>query len=230
MPQAMAEGEATCATKLGEKNVFGQVRLRVTPSRHQVVPRVTDELLDEETRRVLGRFLPAIRNGLLSEAERGPIPGFPLIYADIWILGGTVTKESAEAAYGMAAATAMRIALSKTNATIAEPHMKFEVIAPEEMVGHVVGDLNRRGAHIADVRLIGGGKKVVLGHVPLSRMFGYATAMRSLTSGLGTYTLEPLDYQPVPESELKQRFGDLLVEPGPAHREAGAAARAHRPR
>jgi elongation factor G len=214
MPQATADGEATCAMKLGEKNVFGQVRMRVTPSRRQVVARVTDERLDEEARRVLGRFLPAVRNGLLSEAERGPIPGFPLIYADIWILGGTVTKESAEAAYGMAAAIAMRTALSKTNATIAEPHMKFEVISPKETVGHIVGDLNRRGARITDVRPLGGGKKVVLGNVPLSRMFGYATAIRSLTSGLGTYTLEPLDYQPVPESELKQRFGDLLGESG----------------
>jgi len=212
MPQAMAEAETTCATKLGDKNVFGQVRVRVTPSRRQVVPRVIEELLDEEARRVLARFLPAIRNGLLSEAERGPMAGFPLIYADIWVLGGTVTKESAEAAYGMAAASAMRTALAKTNATIVEPHMKFEVISPEETVGHVVGDLNRRGAHITDVRPIEGGKKLVLGNVPLSRMFGYATVIRSLTSGRGTYTLEPFDYQPVPESELKQRFGDALED------------------
>jgi len=173
---------------------------------------VTEELLDEESRRVLARFLPAIHNGLLSEAERGPIAGFPLIYADIWVLGGSVTKESAEAAYGLAAAGAMRTALSRTKATIAEPHMKFEVISPEEAVGHIVGDLNRRGAHITDVRPIEGGRKVVMGNVPLSRMFGYATVIRSLTSGLGTYTLEPFDYQPVPESELKQRFGDSLGE------------------
>jgi len=209
MPQAMAEGEATCATRLGDKNVFGQVRVRVTPSRRQVVPRVTEELLDEESRRVLARFLPAIRNGLLSEAERGPIPGFPLIYAEVWVLGGSVTKESAEAAYGLAAAGAMRTALSRTNPTIAEPHMKFEVTSPEAAVGHIVGDLNRRGARITDVRLIEGGRKVVTGNVPLSRMFGYATVIRSITSGLGTYTLEPFDYQPVPESELRQRFGEL---------------------
>jgi elongation factor G len=213
MPQEPAEGEFTCATTLGEKRVFGHVRVRVTPSRRQVGPRVIEELLDEESRRVLARFLPAIRNGLLSEAERGPIAGFPLIYADVWVLGGTVTSESAEAAYGMAAARAMATALSRTRATIAEPHMKFEATVPEEMVGNVVGDLNRRGAHLTDVRPVDGGQKVVTGNVPLSRMFGYATVIRSLTRGLGTYTLEPLDYRPVPEGELKPRSKNDRSQP-----------------
>ncbi len=225
MPQVAADSEAACSTTLGDKAVFGQVRVRVTPSRAQLIPRLTEELLNEEARRVLGRFLPAIRTGLLSEAERGPVAGFPLVYADIWILGGAVTKESAEAAYGLAAAQAMRTALAQTRAVIAEPHMKFEATAPEESIGHVVGDLNRRGAHITDVHLIEGGLKIVTGTVPLSRMFGYATVIRSLTSGRGTYTLEPADYQPVPESELKQRFGDLLAGP-----KAPGGARAAGPR
>jgi elongation factor G len=145
------------------------------------------------------------------EASRTPV-GAPGAGGRAKALTGTVTKESAEAAYGLAAASAMRTALSLTNAMIAGPHVKFEVISPEEAVGHIVGDFNRRGARITDVRPIEGGQKVVTGNVPLSRMFGYATVVRSLTSGRGTYTLESFDYQPVPESELKQRFGDSLGE------------------
>ena len=200
-PQTSAEGEATCAVKLGEKSVFGHVRVRVTPSRLQVAPRVRDDALDAATRKLLARFLPAIRNGLLSEAERGPRAGYPVIYADIAVLGGTVTNESTEAAYSMAAAGALRDAMVRTEATVVEPHMKFEVTAPEESTGHIVHDLNRRGATITDLRPIEGGNKVVAGHVPLAQMFGYANTLRSLTRGLGTFTLEPYDYQPLAGSD-----------------------------
>ncbi len=210
-PQVEATGESTYAQKFGEKNVYGNVRVQVTPSKRQVGPRVTDEWLDLESRKALARFLPAIKDGLISEAERGPVAGFPLIYVDVAILGGQVTTESAEAAYSQAAAHALRTALAKTNATIVEPHMKFEVTAPEKSVGDIVNDLNRRGADITDMRPIEGGKKVVTGNVPLSKMFGYATTMRSITAGLGGYTLEPFEYRPVGEHELKQRFGDFLA-------------------
>jgi elongation factor G len=203
MPQASAEGEATCVVKLGDKSVFGHARVRVTPSRRRMAPRVTEELLDAKSRKLLERFLPAIRNGLISEAERGPLAGFPLIYVDIAVLNGTVTTESVEAGYSMAAASALRDAMSKTQATIVEPHMKFEVTAPEGSIGHLVNDFNRRGAKIADLQPVEGGRKVVTGHVPLAQMFGYADTMRSLTSGLGTYTLEPFEYQPVARSEVK---------------------------
>ena len=210
IPQAAAQGEATYAAHVGDKNVYGNVKVQVAPSKRQVAPRVTDELLDGESRKQLAKFMPAIKDGLVSEAERGPVAGFPLIYIDVAVTGGNVTTESAEAAYSSAAANALRDALSKSRATIVEPHMKFEVTAPEKSVGDIVNDLNRRGADITDMRAIEGGKKVVSGNVPLSKMFGYATSMRSITQGLGAYTLEPFEYRPVPESELKQRFGDFL--------------------
>jgi elongation factor G len=142
----------------------------------------------------------------LSEAERGLVSGFPLVYADLAVLGGTTTAESAEAAYSLAAASALREALRQARVTMVEPHMKFEVTAPEESVGHIVNDLNRRGANITDLRPIEGGRKAVIGHVPLAKMFGYASTMRSLTAGLGTHSLEPLDYQPVSEDEFRQRL------------------------
>jgi elongation factor G len=196
-PQVAAEGEATCAVTLGDKSVFGQVRVRVSPSKKQVAPRIVEALLGDEARKLLGRFLPAIRNGLASEAERGPVAGFPLIYAEIAVLGGSVSPQSAEAAYSAAAANALRDALVRTNAVVVEPHMKLEVTSPTDSVGDIISDLNRRGATITDLRAVDAGRKVVSGHVPLSKMFGYATMMRSITGGLGTYTLEPFDYRPL---------------------------------
>ncbi|MBN2506666.1 MAG: elongation factor G [Verrucomicrobia bacterium] len=196
-PQSPAEAEATCAVKLGDKSVFGHVQVRVAPSRAQISPRITEDLLPESSRKLLARFLPAIRNGLRSEAERGPVAGFPLVYADIALLNGTVTAESSEAAYSAAAASALRNALPHTNATIVEPHMKLEVTLPSEAVGDLLNDLNRRGATITDMRPADTRRKRVTGHVPLSKMFGYATTMRSITGGLGEYTLEPFDYRPV---------------------------------
>jgi elongation factor G len=195
-PTVAAEGEARCAVRLGDKSVFGHVRVRVTPSQRQVAPQILEEFADEESRKLLLRFLPAIRNGLLSEAERGPAGGFPVIYADISVLGGSVAAESADAAYSAAAAGALRNALAATRASVVEPHMKFEVTSPQEAVGDIISDLNRRGASITDMRSIDGGRQVVTGHVPLSQMFGYATTMRSITGGLGTYALEPYAYRP----------------------------------
>ena len=197
IPQTPAEGEGTCAVKLGDKSVFGHVRVRITPSPAQVAPRITEELPGEPSHKLLARFLPAIRNGLLSEAECGPVAGYPLIHAEIALLDGTVTAESAEAAYSVAAANALRDALFRTNATVVEPHMRFVVTVPAESVGDIIHDLNRRGADITEMRTGDGAQKVLLGNVPLSKMFGYATRMRSITGGLGAYTLEPFEYRPV---------------------------------
>lgn len=87
--------------------------------------------------------------------------------------------------------------------------MRFEVTVPEEYVGDALNDLNRRGADIremeAEDRL-----KILRGNVPLSKMFGYATMIRSITQGRGGYSLEPLDYRPVPDAELQRMFGGLL--------------------
>lgn len=199
MPQVPAEGEATHEVKLANKTIFGHVRVRVTPSKHQIAPRLTEELLDEASRKTLQRFLPAIRDGFLSELAQGPVASQPVIYAEVALLGGTVSPESADAAYSAAAVRALREALSRSQAVVVEPQMKFEVTSPAESVGNMVSDLRRRGAEITDLRSIDGDRKILSGIVPLAKMFGYATAMRSLTSGRGAYTLEPFDYRPVAE-------------------------------
>jgi elongation factor G len=83
--------------------------------------------------------------------------------------------------------------------------MTFEVTVPDEYVGDIINDLNKRNAEIGHMDSAPGAK-VVRGNVPLSQMFGYASRMRSLTQGRGGYTLEPFEYRPVPANE-RSRFG-----------------------
>jgi elongation factor G len=93
---------------------------------------------------------------------------------------------------------AMRKAVEEAGALLLEPIMSLEAVAPAQYLGDIIGDLNSRRADITHVQ-DRGDLRVVAATAPLSEMFGYATALRSLTQGRGTYTLEPSDYRPAPK-------------------------------
>lgn len=196
---APARGEERCHIRVGEKTLFGHVVLELRPDRSAVAPQVRVEL-PPDLEKELRRFLPAIREGILSAAGSGTIAGYPLIYLQVGIVGGTVSPESAEPAYSAAAVAAFGRALRAAPSALLEPHMKFEVSVPEEYAGGVIHDLQRRGAEITEMDAAGGGRSI-RGHVPLSRMFGYTTVLRSLTQGRGQHLLEPFEYRPVPPEE-----------------------------
>ncbi|MBI2932822.1 MAG: elongation factor G [Planctomycetes bacterium] len=206
---APATAEERTVVKAGERTIFGHVVLALQPDRTGVAPKFT-VALDGETEKAIRRYIPAIKEGALSAAESGSIAGYPLIYLEARLVGGSVTPESAEAAYSAAALNAFRKALAKTKSTILEPHMRFDINVPEEYAGAILNDLNKRGA-VIDEMLSAPGLKILRGNVALSKMFGYETARRSLTQGRGSFTMEPFEYRPVPEHELKQRFGGLLA-------------------
>jgi elongation factor G len=202
--QGPAEAEERYTVKAGEKTLFGHVKIRLEPDRTAVAP-VFEARLDFESEKNLKRYIPSITDGLLSAAGSGPVAGYPMTYLRCVLIGGTATAESAEPAYAAAAAQAFRVAVGKIEATVLEPHMTFEVTAPDEYIGDIINDLNKRGAEIESMDSAPGAK-VVRGHVALSQMFGYASRMRSLTQGRGGYTLEPYEYKPVPANE-RSRFG-----------------------
>ncbi|MHC4606959.1 MAG: elongation factor G, partial [Planctomycetota bacterium] len=194
--------------RMGEKNVFGHVAVEIRPSKAEVSPTVVTDL-PQDLERPMRPYVKAVEDGLRSAVESGNIAGYPMIYLEVRFVGGSVAPDSAEAAYSAAAVNAFRKALQATQSAVLEPHMRFEVTAPAEYVGDVLNDLNRRGAEIQDMEAQEGAK-VLRGNVPLSKMFGYATSIRSLTQGRGSHTMEPLDYRAVPEAELKQMLGDFL--------------------
>jgi len=206
--QAPASAQERATIKAGEKTLYGHVALELVPNRDATSPKFA-VMLDAETEKELRRFVPAIKEGALSAAEAGPKLGNPLIYLEIRLTGGSVTPDSADAAYSAAAATAMRRALEGTPVALLEPHMRFDINVPEEYAGAILNDLNKRGA-VIDEMLPEPGVKRLRGNVALSKMFGYETMRRSLAQGRGGCVLEPFEYRPVPEHELKARFGDFL--------------------
>jgi elongation factor G len=200
-----AKGEERVVLKVGEKQIFGHVALELRPAPETLLPTVTTEIAGE-LEKDFRRFLPAAKEGALSAAGSGPVAGFPLIYLQIAITGGSVTPDSVEHAYSSAAVTAFGKAVREAGADILEPHMRFEVTVPEEFAGGVINDLQRRGAEISDMSPAGE-LRVVKGHVPLSKMFGYTTTLRSLTQGRGQHALEPFEYRPLPAEE-RARFSE----------------------
>jgi elongation factor G len=195
-------------TMVGERPVFGRVAIQVQPAPELFVPEVRSVLTPEEERAAY-KYLPYVKESLLSAAQKGSILGFPVIYIRMVITAVEVRPESNEAAYGMAARLAFEKALSQVRSVILEPHMRIEVTAPGQYVGQVMDDLNKRRASIE-----GHESKENLSAIrataPLSRMFGYANTLRSLTQGRGSHTMEPTGYFPVPPDEVKSMFGDLL--------------------
>jgi len=144
-------------------------------------------------------FIPAVEEGIYSAADSGILGGYPVTDVKVTLVDGSYHEvDSSEVAFNMAASRAFTEGLKKTKCVILEPIMKLEVITPEEYLGSVVSDLNSRRAQIKSVRQ----KKnirIIEVSVPLAEMFGYATDIRSLTSGRATYAMEPHHYQEVPK-------------------------------
>ncbi len=200
--QKVSKAEERYVVKVGEKQLFGHVALELRPNPGALQPVVKVEWVGE-LEKELRRFLPSVKEGVLSAAGSGPVAGFSMIYLEIALTGGSVTLDSAEQAYSAAAVNAFGTAVRAASTAILEPHMKFEVTVPDEFAGGVINDLQRRGADIADMGAVGDAR-VVKGHVALSKMFGYTTMLRSLTQGRGQHVLEPFEYRPLPAEELSR--------------------------
>jgi elongation factor G len=197
--QDAARGEERTPDKAGEKTLFGHMLIELRPDRSALAP-VAEVELPPDLEKDLRKYLPVIKEGVLSAAGSGAIAGFPMIYLRIAITGGSVAPESAEQAYSAAAVSAFAKAQKAASSMILEPHMKFEVTVPDDYAGGVINDLQHRGADITDVDATAGAR-VVKGNVALSKMFGYTTTLRSLSQGRGQHVLEPYEYKPLPPEE-----------------------------
>ena len=131
-------------------------------------------------------------------AKTGVLANYPLINAKITLTDGSYHDvDSSQIAFELAGSIAFKDAVMKAGATILEPIMKVVVTTPEEFVGNVTGDLNRRRGMIVDSNERGN-TTVVEAEVPLSEMFGYTTELRSMSTGRASSVMEPLKYAPVP--------------------------------
>ena len=148
-------------------------------------------------------YVEAVRAGALESLESGFLAGYPLVGVRICLIEAEANEQlSTDIAFKAAAAQAFRQATERAEPVLLEPVMQVEVVMPEGFWGDVLGDLNARGAEVRSMEPRPGGGQAARAYVPLAEMFGYATDLRSLTQGRGTFTMEFHHYEPVDSERM----------------------------
>ncbi len=153
-------------------------------------------------------FIPAVEKGVEEALDNGPRAGYPMVDVRVTLTDGKYHEtDSSEIAFKVAGSLALKAAVSRAKPVLLEPVFAVEVVTPEEFMGDVIGDLNRRRGQVngMDQR---GNAQVITGHVPLAEMFGYATDLRSNTQGRATYTMQFERYDEVPPNIAEKVVGD----------------------
>ncbi|EGQ8240010.1 elongation factor G [Vibrio parahaemolyticus] len=154
-------------------------------------------------------FWPAVEKGFAGMMETGVLAGFPTLDVEVELYdGGFHAVDSSAIAYEIAAKGAFRQSMPKAGAQLLEPIMKVDVFTPEDHVGDVIGDLNRRRGMIKDQQAGTTGVRIK-GDVPLSEMFGYIGTLRTMTSGRGQFSMEFSHYSPCPSNVAEQVIADV---------------------
>jgi elongation factor G len=143
-------------------------------------------------------YIPAVEKGVIEAMQNGVIAGYPIVDVKVALVDGSYHEvDSSEMAFKIAGSMALKEGVQKASPILLEPMMRVETVAPDDFVGDVVGDLSSRRGNIEGMEPRSGGIQAIRSLVPLSEMFGYATDLRSMTSGRGTFTMQFEKYMPV---------------------------------
>jgi len=144
-------------------------------------------------------YIPAVKKGVLEQSQLGVLAGYPIVDVKVTLIDGSYHEvDSSELAFKNAAARAFKAGVLRANLILLEPIMLVCVVTPDEYLGDIIGDLNKRRGVIHSISDVVSAKDIRC-KVPLSEMFGYATVVRSITQGRATYTMEFSSYTPVPD-------------------------------
>ena len=196
--RAEVEAEGKFVRQTGGRGQYGHVWIRVEPlldadDNYQFIDKISGGAIPKE-------YIPAVNKGIQEQLANGVIAGYPLINVRATLYDGSFHDvDSSEMAFKIAGSMAMREAALSANPVLLEPVMAVEVVTPDEYMGDVVGDLNRRRGIIEGMDENPAGR-IVRSFVPLGEMFGYSTDLRSATQGRATYTMEFSRYDEVPDS------------------------------
>ncbi|MES0490087.1 MAG: elongation factor G [Leptospirales bacterium] len=197
----MVEHESKYIKQTGGRGQYGHVWIRIEPQEagkgFEFVNKVVGGSVPRE-------FIPAVGKGIEEAMQTGVMAGYPMVDVKATLYDGSYHDvDSSEMAFKICASIGFKEACRKAKPVLLEPLMKVEVTTPEDYMGDVVGDLNRRRGKVnsMDSR---GNTKIVDAHVPLSEMFGYATELRSLSQGRAAYTMQFDYYEEVPASIAKE--------------------------
>ncbi len=188
----------------GGRGQYGHVIIEIEPGERgsgiEFVDKIKGGVIPKE-------YIPAVRDGIFSEAQNGVLAGYPLTDIKVTLVDGSFHEvDSSEFAFKLAASLALSDGAKKAGLVLLEPIMDIEVVVPEDYMGTVIGDLNSRRCKITSLGQRGH-LKVVRGDIPLAETFDYANVLRSLTQGRGTYTMEPSYYAEVPPNIAEKIVG-----------------------
>jgi elongation factor G len=152
-------------------------------------------------------FIPAVEKGIEEATENGPRAGYPMVDIRVTLTDGKYhDTDSSEIAFKVAGSLALKAAAAKAKPVLLEPVFAVEVVTPDDFMGDVIGDLNRRRGHVSGIEQRGNAQ-VISAYVPLAEMFGYATDLRSTTQGRATYTMQFERYDEVPANIADKAVG-----------------------
>ena len=194
-----AEGEGKFIRQSGGKGQYGHACIKVYPNEKGKGVEVVDEIVGGS---IPKEFIPKVIDGIEEAIKGGVYAGYQVIDIKVEVVDGSFHEvDSNELAFRMAGIFALKDAFKKAGPILLEPLMKVECTTPDEYQGDLLGDINRRRGTIVSIEAKNG-LTVLNANVPLAEMFGYATAIRSLSKGRASYSMEPLTFAQVPNSVL----------------------------
>ncbi len=195
------EQEGKYIKQTGGRGQYGHVYLKIGP----VEPGNGFEFHNKIVGGVVPKeYIPAVGKGVEEAMQSGVVAGYPVVDIEATLYDGSFHEvDSSEMAFKIAASMAFKEACKKAKPVLLEPVMKVEVVTPEDYMGDVVGDLNRRRGKVNSMNQRGNAR-VVDSEVPLSEMFGYATELRSISQGRAAYTMQFAHYEEVPPNIAKE--------------------------
>jgi len=193
---AEVESNYKHSKQTGGKGQFAHTVMRIEPNEgkgYEFVDKVKGGNIPAE-------FIQSVNKGIKKTLERGILAGYPVVDVKVVLLDGSHHPvDSSDMAFQTCASICFRNGFMKANPHLLEPVMKIEVNTPDESIGDIVGNLNRRRGKIEAMRRYRKGAQKVNGFVPLMEMFGYATQLRNLSSGRANYSMEFFNYLPLPK-------------------------------
>lgn len=196
-----SSGEGKFIKQTGGRGQYGHVVLEIEPLPEEKSFVFEDRIVGGAIPR---EFIPAVQRGINETISNGVLGGFPVIGVKISLVDGSFHEvDSSEMAFRIAASMAFKEAMRSANPVLMEPIMEVEVVTPDEYVGDVMGDLSARRGHVEGMEMRGNAR-IVKSFAPLSEMFGYATDLRSKTSGRASYSMQFSHYEEVPREIMEK--------------------------
>ena len=192
--------EGRFETQGAGKEQYGHVELEIIPAERGEGILFESMVADEQ---IPSEFLVAVEKGVRDSLDSGPLIGYPILDVRVRLIGGSYDEEhSTDMAFGVAAIMACRKAAAAGEPVLLEPVMSLEIITPDDYLGEVINDLNKKRAQIVGVEA-DRGSQVVHARAPLSEMFGYSTDLRSATQGRATFTMQFEEFAKVPAKQAE---------------------------